>query len=132
MSATTGRQGRSSAIDRKRRLDELNRETLRVEQAEAAERQAEAERQRQARDRRDAGVRAAAYRLQQRRAEARQHLEAAQDEYDAAAGAFAHGQVDEQDLLAAHRRREEARVVADALELGFRELRGDPAVAGRH
>jgi hypothetical protein len=122
---------RLDRLERERRMKELDRQMAEQEAREQRERAAEAQRQREARDRRDAEVRAAAYRLQQRCAEARQAAEAAADEFDSVAHAFAHGRVDEPALFAAWDARERARVVADALELGFRELRGDPALAGR-
>ncbi len=131
MSATTGRQGRSSAIDRRRRLQELNRQEAELEAQEQAERQAEAERQRQARDRHDAEVRRRAYEVQRRREEAHREYEASVDELHDLASRLVAGEADEQAVVAAYRRREEAKAVSEAWELGFRELKGDPALAGR-
>ncbi len=118
-------------LERQRRMQEADRRELELQAAEERERAAEAQRQREARDRRDREVRAVAYRAQERRTQVRQEFEASVDEFNDLAARLAAGRAEEQDVIGAYRRREEAKAVSEAWELGFSQLKGDPAIAGR-
>ena len=129
--SATGRQGRSSAVDRQRRLQELDRQTAEEEAREQRERVAQAQAQRQAQDKRDAQVRAQAHEAAQRLAQARSAAEWAAGQFEDVARAFVAGSVDEEAVLAADRKRQTTRVLLEASELGHAALRAHPAISGR-